>query len=111
MATTEDYDMPDNFAEGIEVSTWKRKAPEADKTKKKNKKTKWKSDEIEALIDELEKRSCLWDIFDKEYHNREKRDIAYTELEDILKHTKQDIKTKITGLRTQFGREISKTNC
>ena len=47
--------------------------------KKKNK-AKWKSDEIETLIDELEKRSCLWDIFDKEYHNREKRDIAYTEL-------------------------------
>ena len=78
--TTEDYDMPHDFAKGIEASTRKRKAPEADKTKK----TKWKSDEIETLIDELEKRSCLWDIFDKEYHNREKRDIAYTELEDIL---------------------------
>ena len=77
----------------------------------KKKKKKSKSDEIETLIDELEKRSCLWDIFDKEYHNREKRDIAYTELEDILKHTKQDIKTKIAGLRTQLGREISETNC
>ena len=99
--------MPDDFAEEIEASTRKRKAPEANK---KNK-TKRKSDEIETLIDELEKRSCLWDIFDKEYHNREKRDIAYTELEDILKHTKQDIKTKIAGLRTELGREISKTNC
>ena len=91
-----------HFAEGIEASTRKRKAPEADKTKTKNK----KKNEME-----LEKRSCLWDIFDKEYHNREKRHIAYTELEDILKHTKQDIKTKIAGLRTQLGREISKTNC
>ena len=53
----------------IEASTRKRKAPEADKTKK----PKWKSDEIETLIDELEKRSCLWDIFDKEYHNCEKK--------------------------------------
>lgn len=39
-----------------------------------------------------------------------KREIAYTELEDILKHTKHDIKAKIAGLRTQLGREIAKTN-
>ena len=38
--TAKDYGMPDDFAEGVEVSTRKRKAPEADKTKKK---TKWKS--------------------------------------------------------------------
>ena len=91
--TTEDCEMPDDFAEGIEASasTRKKNAPEANKKTK----TKRKSDEMETLIDELEKRSCLWDIFDKEYHNREKREIAYTELQDILKHTKQDIKTKL----------------
>ena len=43
------------------------------------------------------------------YLCHEKRDIAYTELEDILKHSKQDIKMKIAGLRMQLGREISKT--
>ena len=102
----EDYDTPDDFAEEINTAARKRKALEADKTKK----PKWKSGEIDTLIDELEEQSCLWDVFDKDYHNREKREVAYTELEDILKHTKKDIKTKIAGLRTQLGREIAKTN-
>ena len=53
----EDYETPDDFAEEFEASTRKSKEPEAGKTKKKQ--TKWKSDEIETLIDELEKRSCL----------------------------------------------------
>ena len=92
------------FGEEINTAARKRKALEADKTKK----PKWKSGEIDTLIDELEKRSCLWDVFDKDYHNR--GEVAYTELEDILKHTKKDIKTKIAGLRTQLGREIAKTN-
>ena len=51
----EDYDTPDDFEEEINTATRKRNAPEADKTKK----AKWKSGEIEMLIDELEKRSCL----------------------------------------------------
>ena len=72
----------------------------------RQKKREWTSDDIERLIDELEKRSCLWDIFDKEYHNHEKRGVDYTELEDILKHTKQDLKMKIVGLRTQLGCRI-----
>ncbi|KAK2553636.1 putative ferric-chelate reductase 1 [Acropora cervicornis] len=52
--------MPDDFEVEINTATRKRKAPEADKTKK----PKWKSGEIETLIDELEKQSCLWDFFD-----------------------------------------------
>ena len=35
----EDYDTPDDFEVEINTATWKRKAPEADKTKK----PKWKS--------------------------------------------------------------------
>ena len=98
--------MPDDFAEEINTAARKRKHWR----RTKQKKPKWKSGEIDTLIDELEKQSCLWDVFDKDYHNREKREVTYTELEDILKHTKKDIKTKIAGLRTQLGREIAKTN-
>ena len=76
----------------------------------KTKKPKWKSGKIEMLIDELEKQSCLWGVFSKDYHNRETREVAYTELEDLLNHSKQDIKAKIVGLRTQLGHEIAKTN-
>ena len=41
--TMEDYDTPDDFAEEIDTAGRKRKAPEADKTKK----PKWKSDETD----------------------------------------------------------------
>ena len=60
----EHYDTPDDFEVEINTATRKRKAPEADKTKKPI----WKSGEIETLIDELEKRSCLRDVFGKDYH-------------------------------------------
>ena len=60
----EDYDTPDDFEVEINTGTRKRKAPEADKTKK----PKWKSGEIEMLIGELEKRSFLRDVFGKDYH-------------------------------------------
>ena len=50
----EDYDTPDDLEVEINTATRKRKAPEADKTKK----PKWRSGDIETLIDELEKRSC-----------------------------------------------------
>ena len=62
----EDYDTPDDFEVEINTATRKTKAPEADKAKK----PKWKSGEIETLMDELEKRSCLRDVFGKDYHNR-----------------------------------------
>ena len=100
-------DTQDDFVdETIDNETRKRKTPESDKKTK----PKWKSSEIETLIDELEKRSCLWDVFDKDYHNRDKRDVAYTELAEILSYNKQEVKTKIAGPRTQLGRELSKTN-
>ena len=60
----EDYDKPDDFEVEINTATRKRKAQEADKTKK----PKWKSGETETLIDGLEKRSCHRDVFGKDYH-------------------------------------------
>lgn len=73
--------MIDEFVEEIEVLIRKWKVLEVD-----NKKVKWKIDEIEMFIDELEKRSCLCDILDKEYYNCEKkRDVVYLELENIFK--------------------------
>ena len=92
-------DTQDDFVdETIDNETRKRKTPESDKKTK----PKWKSSEIETLIDELEKRRRLWDVFDKDYHNHDKRDVAYTKLAEILKYSKQDIKTKIAGLWTQL---------
>jgi len=104
--TMEDYDTKDDFEVEMNTATRKRKAPETDKPMK----SKWKCGKTETLIDELEKRDCLWDVFGKDYHNHEKREVAYTELEDLLNHSKQDIKAKIVGLRTQIGCKIVKTN-
>ena len=102
----EDYDTQDDFEVEINTATRKRKAPEADKTKE----SKWKCGKIETLIDELEKRGCLWDVFGKDYHNRVKREVAYTDLEDLLNHSKQYIKAKIEGLRMQIVCEIAERN-
>ena len=69
---------------------------------------KWTNDETNVLIDMLEARSCLWDVFDKNYHARDKRDKAYQEIELELEVPASEIKAKINKLRSQLGREINK---
>ncbi|XP_068704330.1 uncharacterized protein [Montipora foliosa] len=71
---------------------------------------RWCDAEVDRLIELLEERPCLWDVFCKEYHVREKRERAYEEIENELEIDLNDIKTKIVGLRSQLGRELSKTN-
>lgn len=58
----------------------------------------------------FEERPCLWDCFDKEYSKRDARDIAYTEIASALAVAVTSLKTKINGLRAQFGRELAKVN-
>lgn len=45
---------------------------------------KSKTYDVNFLIDGLEKRHCLWHVFEEEYHNREKREAAYAELQEIV---------------------------
>jgi len=46
--------------------------------KRKQRKGKDMDDEeTDLLIDLLEQNACLWDVFSKEYHLRDKRDKAY----------------------------------
>ena len=71
---------------------------------------RWCDAEVDRLIELLEERPCLWDVFCKEYHVREKRERAYEEIENKLEIDLNDIKTKIVGLRSQLRRELSKTN-
>ena len=77
--------------------------------KDKCKTRKWSEDEVDELIDMLEERVCLWDVFSKEYHNRNKREKAFEEMEEQLQISTGEIKTKIAGLRAQLGRELAKT--
>ena len=76
--------------------------------KEKKKPRKWTEFEIDTLIEMLEERVCLWDVTCKAYHMRDKREKAYTEIKEALDISVVDIKTKITSLRAQLGREINK---
>ena len=76
--------------------------------KEKKKPSKWTEFEIDTLIEMLEERVCLWDVSCKAYHMRDKREKAYTEIKEALDISVVDIKTKITSLRAQLGREINK---
>ena len=67
-------------------------------------------EEISLLIDMLEEKPCLWDVFDKEYMKRGVKEIAYTEIASSLDTDIESIKAKINGLRAQLGREVAKVN-
>lgn len=88
----------------------KRKSKAAVENVRSGKSRRWCDAEVDRLIELLEERPCLWDVFCKEYHVREKRERAYEEIENELEIDLNDIKTKIVGLRSQLGRELSKTN-
>ena len=81
----------------------------AEKTKSKGAKD-WTDEEISLLIDMLEGKPCLWDVFDKEYTKRDFKEIAYTEIASSLDTNIESIKAKINGLRAQLGREVAKVN-
>ena len=81
----------------------------AKKTKSKGGKD-WTDEEISLLIDMLEEKPCLWDVFDKEYTKRDVKEIAYTEIASSLDTNIESIKAKINGLRAQLGREVAKVN-
>lgn len=96
--------------EGKEASSApKKKATKDDKKEKKGAKD-WTDDEISLLIEMLEERPCLWDVFDKQYSKRDIREIAYTEIASALDVPIESLKTKINGIRAQFGRELAKVN-
>ena len=78
------------------------------KLSKKVPKRKWTSEEITHLIECLENYPCLWDVFDKAYHMKDKREKALSEMSNQIEIEVMEIKTKINGLRTQLGRELAK---
>ena len=68
----------------------------------------WMDEEISLLIDMLEEKLCLWNVFDKEYTKRDVKEIVYTEIPSSLDRNIQSIKAKNNGLRAQRGREVAK---
>ena len=76
----------------------------------KQKARRWSDDETDRLIDLLEENKCLWDVFCTEYHLKDKRERAYSSIEEELDISVSDIRNKIVGLRSQLARELAKTN-
>ena len=62
---------------------------------------KWSNHEVEQLIDLLEENSCLWDVSNKDYYLRKKRERAYKQIEEKLGTERAVGKAKITTLRPQ----------
>ena len=79
----------------------KRKSKATVENGRSGKSRRWCDADVDRLIELLEERPCLWDVFCKEYHVREKRERAYEEIENELEIDLNDIKTKIVGLRSQ----------
>ena len=77
------------------------------KTKPEEKKS-WSDEEVGDLIDLFESKPCLWNIHDPSYAKRDEKELAYSFIAEQFETTIQTIKAKLNGLRTQFGREMSK---
>ena len=60
------------------------------------------------MIELLEEKPCLWDIFSKEYTKREVRERAYAELAENFDSSSAILKAKINTLRAQLSREMAK---
>ena len=103
MANEEDVlvDLSENVIE--DKSTPKRKG-------NKVRTRRWTDEETDILIDMFEESACLWDIFSKDYHMKDKRDKAYEKIQEKLDIPITQIKNKIIGLRSQLSREVAKTN-
>ena len=102
--SSENFDTP-----GIIPQNGKRKATSSAIRGRTTKARKWSDLEVDQLVDLLKERICLWDIFSKDYHLRDKKERAYLEMAEKLGIAVVDIKAKIIGLQAQLGREIAKT--
>ena len=62
---------------------------------------RWTDEETDILIDMFEESACLWDMFSKNYHMKDKRDKAYEKIHEELNIPITEIKNKIIGLRSR----------
>ena len=91
------------------------KANTAEKAQKKGEKDskakaakEWKDNELTLLIDMLESKPCLWDIYHPDNLKRDMKEIGYSEIATALNTTNASLKMKRNGLRAQLGREMTK---
>ena len=66
---------------------------------------------MEQLTDLLEENSCLWDVSNKGYYFRKKRERAYKQIEEKLGTERAVIKAKITTSRQQYWQLLRSFAC
>lgn len=102
----------DLFAKTKKQQKTEKKTNSTKKETKRDDKSKgakdWTEEETTSLIELLENKACLWDIYDKDYKKRDMKEIAYSEIATALDTTIASIKTKINSLRTNLSKEVSK---
>lgn len=94
--------------EKIDESDQKKKV----KGKKTDPKTKlakeWTDEDTSLLIDQLESKPGLWDVYHAEYSKRDIKEIAYSEMALAFDTNISSIKKKLSSLRTRFGSKLTK---
>ena len=93
MANEESFHSLDEDRTSDLSANRKRKRQATVENGRSGKSRRWCDAEVDRLIELLEERPCLWDVFCKEYHVREKRERAYEEIENELEIDLNDIKT------------------
>ena len=107
--------MEDGYASGASCESHDSSSADEEKTLKKRKTStsirKWHERNTTLLIDLLEERPSLCDMFDCEYTKCEVREVAYKEIAENLEENwiLSEIKSKINNLQAQLGRELKKT--
>ena len=74
----------------------------------KNGKKKWTDDKVQDLIELFEEKSCLWDIFSREYTKTEVKEKVYAELAEHFDSSSAIAEAKIKASKVQLGREMAK---
>ena len=75
----------DLFVKQTAEQTKKAKSKKDKKADDKFKAAKdWTEEDINSLIELLEKKSCLWDIYRKDFKKRNLKEIAYSEIATAL---------------------------
>ena len=73
----------------------------------KNRRRTWKNENMKTLIECYEQRPCLWNTFDKDYHNKDRKQLVLSEIEEILGDIpKEELQAKWNMLRGQYSREF-----
>lgn len=69
----------------------------------------WLDKDVEKLITEVETRPCIWNVGDKEYKLRNKRDAAWLEIVGVFRTTKtvEELTAKWQSLRTQYRTSVA----